>query len=580
MSKGRTKAIAAGLLTIPLIFYLLTLCSTVYWGDSAEFTTVVKTMGIPHPTGYPLYCLLGKLFSLLPFGNFAWRLNLLSAVAASLAGAVLFLVIRETFDNSADWLSEAASLAAAGCFAFTDKYWSQAIISEVYALHIFLLTALLLVFFKWWNKPKKKYEYWFGLLAGLSLAHHVQSAIVIFALGTFILVRVSGKRRNLLVSIVRISGMSFLGLLFYLYLPIRSSANPPVDWGNPENWQNFLWTVTGGQFKIFMWQGISGKYDPLMYWFRAILFYAGNFWHQWYWLTILIPFGIWHLWRTRRSTFLVLLLAFILLTFHALNYQVGDLDVYFIPTYMLTAILVAHGFYFIWTVLREKASAKYFKTLVIACCLLPFAFIGLNLNDISLRGFTAVEDYGESVLRQIQEPAIIVTHSDNDIYALWYQKYVAERATDTIIAGSNFVSSPWYSQMLAQQGIHAQLSAEIPESHSEWSQIVWNKLIRPVQYERNIYFTQQLSWSRLNLFWSKGYIPGITYDPLLILTMVPAGLYEDRKTVSVDPEMVPQDYVRYLPPSTISKFVPTNEFSANTLKNLHLGVWASSEANQ
>ena len=56
--------------------YLLTMPDTVGSADTFEFQVVIPQLGIAHPTGYPLYLLLGRLFTLLPLGSVAWRVNL------------------------------------------------------------------------------------------------------------------------------------------------------------------------------------------------------------------------------------------------------------------------------------------------------------------------------------------------------------------------------------------------------------------------------------------------------------------------------------------------------------------------
>src|SRR5688572_33448599 len=71
---------AAGLFLAALATYVATLYRTVPGGDSGELTLVAATLGVAHPPGYPLFTLLGKLFSLIPLGTVAWRINLLSAV--------------------------------------------------------------------------------------------------------------------------------------------------------------------------------------------------------------------------------------------------------------------------------------------------------------------------------------------------------------------------------------------------------------------------------------------------------------------------------------------------------------------
>src|SRR4051794_25085412 len=85
-----------GVALASLLVYLRTLCRTIYVGDSGELAAAVHVLGIPHPPGYPLYVLLGKLFSMLvPIGKPALRLNLFSAVCASASSLFLFFTLRE-----------------------------------------------------------------------------------------------------------------------------------------------------------------------------------------------------------------------------------------------------------------------------------------------------------------------------------------------------------------------------------------------------------------------------------------------------------------------------------------------------
>src|SRR3990170_8175253 len=75
--------------------YLLTLAPTIYIEDAAEFAAAVPTLGITHPSGFPLYMLLGKLFTILvPIGEMAFRVNLFSAATVSLALVVFYYVLR------------------------------------------------------------------------------------------------------------------------------------------------------------------------------------------------------------------------------------------------------------------------------------------------------------------------------------------------------------------------------------------------------------------------------------------------------------------------------------------------------
>lgn len=83
---------------ISFTVYLLTLCPTVYVGDSGELIAASYTLGIPHPPGYPLFCILGKIFiTLIPIGSIAYRVNLLSAFFASATVMVLYFFLNKLF---------------------------------------------------------------------------------------------------------------------------------------------------------------------------------------------------------------------------------------------------------------------------------------------------------------------------------------------------------------------------------------------------------------------------------------------------------------------------------------------------
>ncbi|MCB0170662.1 MAG: DUF2723 domain-containing protein, partial [Anaerolineae bacterium] len=101
MEKNRLPGInldAAISLTVALVAFALffsTLAPTVLEADAGEFQFVPWLPGIAHPPGYPLYTLLGWLWlHVLPFGEVAWRMNLLSALIAAGAIGLLVQVVR------------------------------------------------------------------------------------------------------------------------------------------------------------------------------------------------------------------------------------------------------------------------------------------------------------------------------------------------------------------------------------------------------------------------------------------------------------------------------------------------------
>ena len=127
-TKARLFALASFL--IPLVIYLLTICPTVFVGDSGELILSASRLEISHPPGYPFFTMIGRLFSLLPISNLAFRFNLLSALLTSLSSLLLFLTVSSVLRRSGNRNHVSVglySLSAALVWAFGYSIWSQAV---------------------------------------------------------------------------------------------------------------------------------------------------------------------------------------------------------------------------------------------------------------------------------------------------------------------------------------------------------------------------------------------------------------------------------------------------------------------
>ena len=140
---------------ISLAVYIKTLAPTVTWGDSGELITAAYTLGVAHPSGYPTYTLLGKLFTFIPFGSIAWRVNFMSAIFAAFGILFLYLVLYKMTN------SKRGSFIATLVFAFSSTFWSQAVLAEVYTLHIFFLTLNIFLLLLWKETKNIKWLYFF-----------------------------------------------------------------------------------------------------------------------------------------------------------------------------------------------------------------------------------------------------------------------------------------------------------------------------------------------------------------------------------------------------------------------------------
>ena len=129
-----------GVLSAGLAFalYWATLAPTIMWYDMGEFALGSHVLGIGHNPGYPLYMIFGKLFTLLPIGDVAYRVNLMSAAWGSAAVFLIFLIVRKMTGNDFAGFVSAMTVAAGSTF------WSSAVWAEAHTLNAFL--SLLIIY--------------------------------------------------------------------------------------------------------------------------------------------------------------------------------------------------------------------------------------------------------------------------------------------------------------------------------------------------------------------------------------------------------------------------------------------------
>ena len=273
--------------------YVKTLAPTVSFFDSGELIAAAYSLGVAHPPGYPLYVLLGWLFSRIPtclcygrqIGPVAYRLNLMSAFFG--AGATLMvyyatytclnLVQRaragrpdaagsETADPAAPerMLYPIIAMVAALTFAFSITHWRHAVVAEVYTLNAFVCGLILFLLLRWRVKRRPGLLWAVALVFGLGFGNHQTS--LLFAPAAVLLVllttpRLIFKAKQVLLILLFLA----LGLSVYLLLPLRAAQNPPINWGNPATLQQFIWVVTRqGYSAVERGQGLPALWRDLV----------------------------------------------------------------------------------------------------------------------------------------------------------------------------------------------------------------------------------------------------------------------------------------------------------------------------
>jgi hypothetical protein len=197
--------------------YVQTLVPTVLDGDQGEYQYVPAALGILHSTGFPLYLLLGHLWSFLPIGSLAYRMNLFSAFWGALTVGALFFLLRRLN------LHLIASVGAAIAVALMPEYWKFSTAAAVYRLHDLIIVLLFATLVEWDRARQNKWLWLAALLFGLGLATHLTTLFLAPVTGIFalwIIGRTIIKQpRPYFIAALLIA----LPCVLYLYFPIRAS---------------------------------------------------------------------------------------------------------------------------------------------------------------------------------------------------------------------------------------------------------------------------------------------------------------------------------------------------------------------
>jgi tetratricopeptide (TPR) repeat protein len=154
---------------LPVLIFTMTLCRSLYVGDSGEFSAQGAVLGIAHPPGYPMWVLMLKCAVILfkPFFTHeAARGAFLCALVAGAATYFLYILLLK--------LSHYRTVALTGSlmFAFCYHFWSQALFSEVFILNVFFTVVTMLLMLVWSETQENRYLLALYFVTALAMAHH------------------------------------------------------------------------------------------------------------------------------------------------------------------------------------------------------------------------------------------------------------------------------------------------------------------------------------------------------------------------------------------------------------------------
>ncbi|MEW6617747.1 MAG: DUF2723 domain-containing protein [bacterium] len=462
--------------------YLHTLTPTIGFHDSGDMVTAAYVLGIPHPTGYPLYCLLGKLWmTILPIGNIAYRMNLASALCASLACMMVYFIILKVGSMKCEVRSEENKLilhlsflipaiVGALMLAFATTFWEQAVIAEKYTLNALFATLLIFILLKWAevgsteqkNQKSKiknqKYLYLFAFTLGLSFTHHMQTIYLVPASIFFVIV-VSWKKWRQenptrkpylwVLSIdysllIKLFCLFILPVFLYLYLPIRASTHPVYNWGDPSTFERLIAHLTAEEYRERYFASTQLLQRLVKH---TITFFPLQFSSY---FVIISLMGLTFCLSRQRLFFIFLSLICSANAFYSIHYTILNIKDYYIPSYMIMSIWIGYGFIEISKLVVKLLPNYIYSLYVVIIILCPVFLFKSHYFQNDKHKYYFAYDCGMNIMAPLESKSIIFLKGDAVLFPYCYLQYI-ERKRQDLISIFSYLDKDWYIEEIKRK---------------------------------------------------------------------------------------------------------------------------------
>lgn len=515
--------------------YLATAAPGLTWAhhgaDGGELLTAAVTNGVPHPPGYPLYMMLlqGWLWAmahLLPSSDLAWQGNLFSACCAAVSVGITVQVVAgllpmaDDQKNVALWRWGWAFLVGMA-WAVAPLAWSQALITEVYALHMIFLALL-----GWVTVTPAVSPRWLIPVIAVGVAHHLTFVLLLPAvLYYFWFARASTNETATLFTKQRwlyfgymVLGVG-LGLLFHLRTPYAAGSLAPINWGYPDNWEGFWWLVSGAAYRSYLFGA------PTSTLLTRVAAWAGTITQQFTPVglaILLIGLSYWDRHRPQLRNWSLLWLTPI--SVYAINYYTRDSEIYLLPVIWLTVLWLGVGLVtlcqwlateglVLWqrfgrgkqspsqrksrsstatdnsNIGREVAISLPMRIQVIMAILVVLGMCVLIVwrwPTVSARHDLRAQIFLQETSAVLESDSIVLTSADAETFTLWYGAWgsgeLLEAHPDLVLLNYALYQFPWYRRLVAQQ---------YPEVVGQSNSI---EEILALNADRSVFFSEQFSF--------------------------------------------------------------------------------------
>ncbi len=420
LNRYKVQLLAIGILALSLAVYIYTLCPSIGWEDAPKFPKEAYLLKMSAlPWSHPLYILIGHLFTKIPVGDIAYRVNLVSAVFGSLTLVTLFLLLRLTFSLEKGIGENKKLLAALGAILslmVSRTFWLHSVTAEVYIVLSFFIIAIIYCLVRFDIKGDARFLYLGLFLYGLSVSVHIMTVCALPGIVAYlIMMAIKYKKSILNVKSIATAGLCFLaGFSLYLAFAVKDSLylSNTFDYSVWDILNTLVGrTEEGGRFLLPFFQSDHPLwYSPL----QAIGFHFYDFMVLG---TLLGLFGLimFLIKNMRRFCYIFIIYAGFL--FYAISFYVADQNTFYLPALTIFSIFIGYGLLKLLKLIKSKL-----KMSLVAATLLPLLVVAPVFVYTGLPNWIADLDWED---RHKWEERAVFNYGQRaewELIAVWWQE--------------------------------------------------------------------------------------------------------------------------------------------------------------
>jgi hypothetical protein len=359
-----------------------------------------------------------------------------------------------------DYVKYLAAVFGGLILAFSKTFWFQSTSVEVYSLHLLLMSIIILLLLKAFissiNNDRTIKWIIFALILALGFTNHMTTLLILPGVAYLYFLRYglnpgSVKRVGLMI-------LFFIPVLiiFYFYLPLRASQSPLLNWGNPFDLERILRHISGKQYQVWLFSSTEAAKKQFVYFVETLPVEFSI-------SIVLTVVGLFTAFVKAKRFFIFLLITFFSTILYSINYDIHDIDSYFLLAYICLAFFASFGVLKLYELIGKNKNVYILPGLLLVSLIIQYYS---NFDKVNQHGIYTFEDYTKAVIGSVTKDAIIFSYQwDYFISSSYYYQNVEDYRKDVAVIDKELLRRSWYYNQLANAfpGLFDEVQIDVKE---------------------------------------------------------------------------------------------------------------------